>query len=98
MPLYAPSKEGAEEDRAHAYETRVPHGYVAPGDAYAGHETIELLVFSALHSDDEYGGEVDAAGRHSGGPFKVQVSPKMRVEDLRRVIRVILKCNCCEVA
>jgi hypothetical protein len=27
-------------------------------------------------------------GRHSGGPFKIRVSPDMRVEELRIVIRV----------
>ena len=34
---------------------------------------------------------VDAEGRHSGGPFQIQVSPKMRVEELRRVIRVSVR-------
>ncbi len=40
------------------------------------------------HTADEYGEEVGADGRHRGGPFTLRVSPKMRVEDLRRVIRV----------
>ena len=31
---------------------------------------------------------MDAAGRHSGGPFRVDVTPKMRVLDLRRIVQV----------
>ena len=31
---------------------------------------------------------VDGAGRHSGGPFRVDVTPKMRVLDLRRIVQV----------
>lgn len=42
----------------------------------------------AQHEDGEYGETVDAAGRHSGGPFRVDVTPKMRVLDLRRVVQV----------
>ena len=40
------------------------------------------------HDDSEYGEIVDKQGKHSGGPFRIDVSPKMRVEDLRKVIRV----------
>lgn len=40
------------------------------------------------HSEDEYGAEVGPDGRHHGGPFTIEVSPKMRVEELRKVIRV----------
>ena len=39
------------------------------------------------HDGSEYGEQVDASGRHHGGPFQVQVSPLMRVEELRKVIR-----------
>ena len=42
----------------------------------------------AQHEDGEYGETVDAAGRHSGGPFRVDVTPKMRVLDLRRIVQV----------
>lgn len=40
------------------------------------------------HTDDEYGAEVGPDGVHHGGPFEIQVSPKMRVEELRKIIRV----------
>ena len=40
------------------------------------------------HDDTEYGATVDANGRHSGGPFYVEVSQKMTVQDLRKEIRV----------
>ena len=40
------------------------------------------------HTDDEYGVNVDDQGRHSGGPFDLEVSPLMRIEDLRKLIRV----------
>ena len=40
------------------------------------------------HADDEYGVNVDEQGRHSGGPFDLEVSPLMRIEDLRKLIRV----------
>lgn len=43
---------------------------------------------SCQHSDDEYGEEVGPDGQHRGGPFSITVSPKMRVEELRAVIRV----------
>lgn len=46
------------------------------------------LVGVPQHGEDEYGAAVDGEGRHSGGPFQIQVSPKMRVEELRKVIRV----------
>jgi hypothetical protein len=45
----------------------------------------------AQHTDDEYGAKVDAQGQHSGGAFQVTVSPKMRLEELRKVIRVRLQ-------
>lgn len=40
------------------------------------------------HSEEEYGAEVGPDGRHRGGPFTIDVSPRMRVEELRNVIRV----------
>ncbi|KAG2436012.1 hypothetical protein HYH02_011724 [Chlamydomonas schloesseri] len=90
-PMYAPSKEQAEADRAAAYAAGVPHGYVAPGTAPRAaeeDEVLELWVVSELHDDSEYGGCVDAAtGRHSGGPFKVTVGAGTRVEQLRLVLR-----------
>ncbi|KAI8471917.1 MAG: hypothetical protein J3K34DRAFT_415633 [Monoraphidium minutum] len=86
-PMYAPSKEQAEEDRQRAYEARVPHGYVAPGNRLEGLPTITLTVVSELHDESEYGADVGPDGRHSGGPFTIEVSPKMRVEELRAIIR-----------
>ncbi|KAG2426193.1 hypothetical protein HXX76_013174 [Chlamydomonas incerta] len=98
-PMYAPSKEQAEADRAAAYAAGVPHGYVAPGAsrraagaAGAGgegeEEVLQLWVVSELHDDDEYGAQVDAAtGRHSGGPFRVAVGARTRVEELRLLLR-----------
>ncbi|GLC42997.1 hypothetical protein PLESTM_001411000 [Pleodorina starrii] len=88
QPMYAPSREQAEEDRARAYAEGVPHGYVAPGSRFKGEASLEMWVVSELHDDSEYGEIQDpATGRHSGGPFKIRVSPKMRVEELRLVIR-----------
>ena len=84
--MYHPTAEQAEADRKHAYETGIPHGYVAPGDKYKDLPTIDLIVQSELHSEDEYGADVDANGRHHGGPFKISVSPKMRIDELRKVI------------
>ena len=49
-PMYNPTPEQAEKDRAKAYETGIPHGYVPPGDKYAGQETIRLQVKSDLVS------------------------------------------------
>ncbi|KAK9823441.1 hypothetical protein WJX72_002787 [[Myrmecia] bisecta] len=86
-PMYNPSPEQAEIDRKAAYEAGVPHGYVAPGDKYAGLPTISLLVVSDLHTEIEYGSQVSKQGKHCGGPFRIHVSPKMHVEDLRKVIR-----------
>jgi hypothetical protein len=40
------------------------------------------------HTDGEYGEEVGADGLHRGGPFPIKVSPKMRVEEVRKVIWV----------
>ena len=160
--MYHPTPEQAEADRRAAYESGVPHGYVAPGDKYRDLPSITLRVVSELvggswvegrgrglcrvlawgaqapelcgqergihhalpfqpagrilvepsfspspthshhspiprhtplatclqHSEDEYGEEVGPDGRHRGGPFTIQVSPKMRVEELRKAIRV----------
>jgi hypothetical protein len=193
LPMYAPTKEQAEQDRRAAYEAGVPHGrlshgprrrclapaawharkargcaplrsparaalhfralpppitgYVAPGKRPQGEPTITLTVVSDLvrtggglvgaggaradrglagswpaskqahacaagrlgqthpgagplptrlaapapppqHDASEYGTAVGPDGRHSGGPFAVAVSPKMRIEELRLVIRV----------
>ena len=40
------------------------------------------------HDASEYGAEVGQDGQHQGGPFQIQVHPKMRVADLRLLIRV----------
>ena len=93
-PMYNPTAEQAEADRKKAYETGVPHGFVAPGDKYKGLPTIALPVVSDLHSPEEYGEKVDANGKHSGGPFVLHVSPKMRIEELRKVIMV--SCMLCK--
>ena len=85
-PMYNPTNEQAEADRQRAYETKVPHGYVAQGDKYKGQPTISLPVMSELHTDAEYGTTVGKDGQHSGGPFVLKVSPKMRVEELRKLI------------
>ena len=48
------------------------------------------------HQDNEYGEKIsEETGEHSGGPCKITVSPKMRVEDVRITIYVsaILKCH-----
>lgn len=47
-PMYQPTPEQAEADRRAAYESGVPHGYVAPGDRYKGLPTITLTVVSDL--------------------------------------------------
>merc|ERR1712037_110396 len=86
-PLYQPTKEEEEEDRKRAYETGVPHGYIPRGNKYQGMPTIKLHVQSEIHEDDEYGARVNQNGKHSGGPFVIQVSPKMTVEDLRLEIK-----------
>ncbi len=40
------------------------------------------------HGDHEYGEHVNEKGEHYGGPFTLQISPKMRIDELRKVIRV----------
>lgn len=40
------------------------------------------------HDESEYGEIVDEQGKHSGGPFTIHVSPKMRITDVRKVIKV----------
>ena len=84
--MYNPTNEQAEADRQRAYDTKVPHGYVAQGDKYKDLPTISLPIMSELHTDDEYGTKVGKDGKHSGGPFVLKVSPKMRVEELRKLI------------
>eukprot|EP00889_Picochlorum_renovo_P000475 jgi/Picre1/27505/NNA_000472.t1 len=76
-PMYNPTNEQAEADRQKAYETGIPHGYVAQGDKYKGLPTIALPVISDLHTSDEYGEKVDkSTGKHSGGPFVLHVRSK----------------------
>jgi hypothetical protein len=50
QPLYAPSREQADADRAAAAAAGIPHGYVAPGDRFKGMQTIELRIVSELVS------------------------------------------------
>ena len=40
------------------------------------------------HDPSEYGATIGPDGRHSGGPFQVSVSPKIRIEELRCILRV----------
>ncbi len=40
------------------------------------------------HDSNEYGAEIQEDGQHCGGPFYIDVSPTMRIEDLRLVIQV----------
>lgn len=75
-PQYNPTPEQEEIDRKRAYETGIPHGYVPKGDKYAGLDKVKLKVRSLLHDDEEY-----------GGPFYVHVSTKMKVCELRGVIK-----------
>ena len=46
--MYHPTAEQAEADRRAAYESGVPHGYVAAGDKYKDLPTITLNVVSDL--------------------------------------------------
>lgn len=40
------------------------------------------------HYDNEYGEKVDSkTGQHHGGAFIIKISPKMRIEEVRTVIR-----------
>jgi hypothetical protein len=48
---------------------------------------LPLLLFMQ-HGEHEYGELVNEEGDHYGGPFSISISPKMRVEELRKVIRV----------
>lgn len=51
------------------------------------------------HDDSEYGATRSPDGKsHSGGPFTIHVSPKIRVEELRMVIRVRGSRACSEAA
>lgn len=80
------------QDRQHLQSLRLQLG-PAPTKSWR-HPPIMclLLAFPARapwqHTADEYGPVRGPDGRHSGGPFTIDVSPAMRVEELRRVIRV----------
>ncbi|KAA6421379.1 MAG: hypothetical protein FRX49_08656 [Trebouxia sp. A1-2] len=88
-PMYQPTTEQADKDRLAAYEAGVPHGYVPPGNKYKDLATIHLQVVSDLHDSNEYGAEMQEDGQHCGGPFYIDVSPTMRIEDLRLVIQEV---------
>ncbi|KAL0023269.1 hypothetical protein WJX77_001673 [Trebouxia sp. C0004] len=87
--MYQPTAEQADKDRLAAYEAGVPHGYVPPGNKYKDLATIHLQVVSDLHDSNEYGPEIQEDGQHCGGPFYIDVSPTMRIEDLRLVIQEV---------
>ena len=55
---------------------------------YVVFSTDAFFFFLAQHKDDEYGSKRDQNGKHSGGPFVIEVTPKMTVEDLRLEIKV----------
>jgi len=74
--MYNPTSAEADADREKAHEAGVPHGLKVVMDKFKDQPTIKLLVRSELHKDEEY-----------GGPFWIEVSPKMRVRDLRRLIQ-----------
>lgn len=50
--------------------------------------TTHFHTTHSQHDASEYGSTVAADGSHSGGPFVINVHPGMRIEELRRVIRV----------
>lgn len=54
----------------------------------------QVSMLFLQHEDFEYGAEVGADGQHSGGPFFIDVSPTMRIEDVRLIIQV----SACTVA
>jgi hypothetical protein len=89
-PMYNPSKEQAEIDRAAAVVANIPHGYIALGgkNLDTNEPMIELTVISEIHEDDEYGSVINpVTKKHNGGPFVIKVPISMRVDELRRVIR-----------
>ncbi|KDD76234.1 hypothetical protein H632_c305p0 [Helicosporidium sp. ATCC 50920] len=81
-PMYNPTAEQAEKDRAAAYASGIPHGYVSAGDKYAGLPTITLKVVSDLHTDEEYGEKVKPDGEHYGGPFDIQIRSRLLAQDV----------------
>lgn len=51
-------------------------------------DSHQLVPFICVqHDESEYGADMSTDGRHTGGPFTIRVSPKMRIEELRNVIR-----------
>ena len=65
----------------------------APEDCLANNLNFQPLQNSVLilqHEDVEYGAEIGTDGQHSGGPFFIDVSPTMRIEDVRLIIQVSL--------
>lgn len=84
-PAYSPSPEQEAADRLAAYEAQVPHGYTPAGNKYGQSPTIKLWVTSHLHQAHEYGATVEG-GRHTGGPFTIDVPVDMRVHEVRCII------------
>lgn len=68
-----PTKEQEQEDRDLAFNAGVPRGYIQPGERDAHHPRITLTVRSEIHTNNEYGLNVDSEGRHFGGPFELEV-------------------------
>lgn len=69
----------------------------SPAAALQEHRTALaacLWLAGLQHSDEEYGEHVNEQGQHYGGPFTIQVSAKMRIEELRKVIRVSRPAGC----
>jgi hypothetical protein len=62
---------------------RCIHTQRADAPSSRRHRDFSVCV-CAQHLDEEY-----------GGPFYIEVSPKMKVEDLRIVIRVRMRLCCC---
>lgn len=60
--MYNPTAEQAEKDRKAAYESGVPHGFVAAGDKYAGLPTITIPFISELVRSWEWVLAVDGSG------------------------------------
>lgn len=48
----------------------------------------QVSMLFLQHEDFEYGAEIGADGQHAGGPFCIDVSPTMRIEDIRLIIQV----------
>lgn len=88
---YKPSEEELARHKEEAYRRDVPYGLSPEDDcarsAGVDDDKVTLLVRSELHHDSEYGTDVDADGKHSGGPGHVTLSLKMRIAEVHQVLR-----------